>query len=331
LQRGPPSHIPVIEVAAGDEPGVVTALAEPARLALLIAAGRRSYTPLGLWFGDRRSRAWAARSTSPYAAAVVAVDRAIGRPGAFLLNYSYEWGCTTAAAAQPGSGGTVLLRTLDWPFDGLGRALVVARRQGAAGPYLSATWPGYVGVLTALAAGRFAAAINQPPLPLPRWGKAVGWLAARVQVNRSAALPPSHLLRLACETCRDFAEAAALLRETPICLPAIFTLAGRETGQALVIERTQRAAFVPDLPVAANHWTGRSAPAGRPRDRSSTARHARMTQLAAQSPTWSLDWLRPPLLQGDTRVAVMADPRSGRLLVQGWEATGPATTVLDIS
>jgi hypothetical protein len=50
-------------------------------------------------------------------------------------------------------------------------------------------------------AGRFAAAINQPPLPLPSWGKAAGWLAARLLVGRSDALPPSHLLRLAFAGC----------------------------------------------------------------------------------------------------------------------------------
>src|SRR5262249_40440392 len=73
-------------------------------------------------------------------------------------NYSYEWGCTTGAA--PDGDGVTLMRTLDWPFDGLGRALVVMRQQGAAGPYLSVTWPAFAGVLTGLAPGRFAAAIN---------------------------------------------------------------------------------------------------------------------------------------------------------------------------
>src|SRR5262249_60435679 len=107
------------------------------------------------------------------------------------------WGCTTGAADDPVRGGTTLLRTLDWPFDGLGRAVVVARQRGAAGDYLSVTWPGFVGVLTGLALCRFAAAIHPPPVPLPLLGKPLGWTAARLRVGRSTALPPSHLLRLA--------------------------------------------------------------------------------------------------------------------------------------
>ena len=45
-------------------------------------------------------------------------------------------------------GGTTLLPTLDWPFDGLGQTLVVTEQDGGAGPYASVTWPGYAGVLT---------------------------------------------------------------------------------------------------------------------------------------------------------------------------------------
>ena len=45
---------------------------------------------------------------------------------------------------------------------------------------------------------------------------------------------------------------------------------------------------------------------------------------------WSLDWLRPPILQPDTRLVAMANPLTGRLLVQGWEKTGPATGILDM-
>ena len=116
---------------------MVSALAEPERLALLMASARRTYTPMGLSWADTRSRVWHARSSSPYIDAVAQVDRTVGRHGAFLLNYSYEWGCTTGAA--PDGSGVTLMRTLDWPFDELGRALIVMRQQGAAGPYLSVT------------------------------------------------------------------------------------------------------------------------------------------------------------------------------------------------
>lgn len=330
MSQGLLPPIPVIDVLPAKEPALASLAAEPARFDLLLRQARRSYTPLGIRIADARSRRWSARSSSPYAAIVRHVDQAMSARGAFLLNYSYEWGCTAAAADDPRLGGATLLRTLDWPFDGLGRALVVTRQDSAAGRYLSITWPGFVGVLTGLAPGRFAAAINQPPLPLPRWGRGAGWLAARIRVNRSEALPPSHLLRLAFEQCRSFAEAVALLRRTPICLPAIFTLAGPESGEAAVIEWTQEAAFEPTAPVAANHWAAEGGPSGRPRNESSHARRAAMDALRTASPAWSLDWLGPPILQPDTRLAVMANPRSGRILVQGWETAGAATAALDL-
>ena len=57
-----------------------------------------------------------------------------------------------------------LLRTLDWPFNGLGRHIAVAHMRGAGGDFFSVTWPGYVGALTAMAPGRFAACVNQAPM-----------------------------------------------------------------------------------------------------------------------------------------------------------------------
>ena len=98
-------------------------------------------------------------------------------------------------------------------------------------------------MLTGSAPGRFAAAINQPPLPLPGWGRAAGWPTARARVWRSRAMPPSHLLRLAFDTCGNFDEAVTLLRRTPICIPTIFTVAGTRSAEALVIERTANETF----------------------------------------------------------------------------------------
>ena len=255
------------------------------------------------------------------------VARDIGRPGAFLLNYSYEWGCTSGGV--PDAGGMTLLRTLDWPFDGLGQALIVVRQQTAIGEYLSVTWPGFAGVLTGLAPNRFAAAINQPPLPWPGWGKPIGWIAARLLVGRSHAIPPDHLLRRAFETARSFEDAALLIRRTPICMPAIFTLTGPGTGEAIVIERTRDGAFQPDLASASNHWVVQPA-LGRPRNASSILRRDTMSALVGTACDWSLGWLRTPILQKDTRLAVMASPRTGRLLVQGWEKTGAVTEILDL-
>ena len=111
---------------------------------------------------DRLARRWLTRSRSPYVADIAAIAAALGFPGIWLLNGSYQWGCT--ALAREEGGAPWLARTLDWPFPGLGRHAEVAHMRGPAGDFFSVTWPGYVGVLTAMAPGRFAASINQAPL-----------------------------------------------------------------------------------------------------------------------------------------------------------------------
>ena len=111
---------------------------------------------------DRMAQHWLSRSCSPYLAEVESIAAALRIPGVWFLNGSYQWGCT--ALARDDEGGPWLARTLDWPFPGLGRHVVMARMEGPAGDFFNVTWPGYVGALTAMAPGRFSAAINQAPL-----------------------------------------------------------------------------------------------------------------------------------------------------------------------
>ena len=321
--------IPLVTPAPGEEPALAALRHAPEKLDLLLASGRRTYTPLGFHVAETLSRTWARRVETPYADAVARVDAALGRPGAYLLNHSYEWGCTSGAVADPDLGGTTLLRVLDWPFDGLGRALVAANCEGQAGAYVSLTWPGFAGVLTACAPGRFAGAINQPPLP-SRWGKLIGWPKARLRVARATAIPPTHLLRLAFETCATFDEAVALLRDTPICIPTIYTLAGAREGQAITIERTETEAHVSVEPAAANHWTTPGAPKGRPRNASSHARRAEMIDLSRRAPDWTMGWLTSPILHGETRLAMMANPATGRMIARGYEKDGAVTGLLEV-
>ena len=136
----------------------------PDRLNELIAQAGAAMANFLLSLGDRAAWRWLERTGNPYRQEIDGVRRRLGRPGAVMLNMSYEWSCSAGVGADPAGVGNRLLRTLDWPLPGLGRALVVARQQGAAGGYYNVTWPGYVGVLTAMAPGRFSAAINQPPL-----------------------------------------------------------------------------------------------------------------------------------------------------------------------
>ena len=142
-------------------------------------------------------------------------------------------------------------------------------------------------------------------------------------------MPPTHLLRLAFETCRSFDEAKALLAETPLAVPAFFTLSGIQGHQGCVIERTETAAFVRDGDVrtgsvaVANHWV--AAPlGGRMRGADSPGRLAQMA-ACRDGVEGGFGWVTPPILNPTTRMAVTANASAGTLEVRGDETDGPAT------
>jgi hypothetical protein len=321
--------IPVI----GAESGGVAAVAEacPREFRAVLDAGRGHYGAAAIAIGDRLSRRWLGRNQNPYLPEIDALAGLVARAGGagvHLLNMSYEWTCTTSAAPDPAGDGARLLRTLDWPLHGLGRNVVVARMKGAAGTYDNVTWPGFSGIATASAPGRFAAAINQPPMR--KWTSSCwfDWGVNRMRLWRRRALPPVHLLRHVFDTCRTFDEAKWALSETPIAMPAFFTLAGTRADEACVIERTEDAATLRKGPASiANHWIARDEP-GRYRGFDSPGRYAQMEAGRERAGTAApFDWVTPPILNATTRLAVVAHPASGRLCVQGWEHDGPATAV----
>lgn len=319
-------QIPVYDIGTGG--AAALAEAAPGHLHQLYRDARRLYTPPVVVAGDMLSRRWLERSKNPYLEEIHAVQHLLPGRAAYLLNMSYEWACTTSVAPDPAGVGMRLCRTLDWKLKGLGRTLIMARQRGPAGDYLNATWPGSVGIYTAMAPGRFAAAINQPPLrshsPLT---VPLDWLAARGRQYASSDLPPSHLLRRAFDTCADYEEARAMLRDTPLCMPVFFSLAGNARGEGCIIERTEREAIVHEAPAAiANHWIAVKRP-GRQRGRDSKQRHACMLD-AMTTQHMDFAWVRPPIRNKDTRVASEMNPATGDFALQGWEGLEPVTEIL---
>jgi hypothetical protein len=313
--------IPVVDLGARSPEALAEAYPDGA--AELAAAARRMLPGPLLPLLDTLSRRWAARSGNPYREEVARLSARIGA-GTWFMNFCFEWGCTTGVAPDPAGPGMRMLRTLDWPFHGVGRHALVARQEGPAGLFLNITWPGFVGVVTAMAPGRFALAINQAPLVrrgyLPL---AADWMANRVQVFRSRALPPVHVARQAMESCRSYEEAKEMLETTPIALPALFSLAGTDGKQGCVIERTETRAWVHPAPAAAtNHWLTQGLK-GRPRGVDSRRRHRLMNGLS-RLPAEGFEWLVEPILNKDTRLSVVANAMAGTLLVMGWEVGGTA-------
>jgi len=296
------------------------AAARPQDVQAALASGRRFMTRFGIWLTDLLSRRWLARNVTPYANDISAVAALAKRPGAYALNLSYEWACTTAVV------GGQLARILDWPLKGLGRLVLVCRHQPRAplGAWYNVTWAGFVGVLTALAPGRFAAAINQAPLPKITGIFVLDWLLARLRIASASAIPAAHLLRQVFETCPDTAAALRLLCETALPQPAIFILAGAD-GAAYRIERPAQgpAIVTPGPCMAANHWAAASG-AGWSRGYESETRGRLMQQFLRQGEALGDDfaWLQPPILNFYNRLAVVADPATGALAVMGMERQG---------
>ena len=320
--------IPVIETGA--DYALDTIAAAQDRFTALFAEATAHVPAAALRAADVVSRRWLVRRADPYLAEIDRVAARIGRPGAYFLSVNYEWGCTTGVRPAPDHGGSQLVRVLDWRTKGLGRHILAARIKAPAGEFVALTWAGYTGVLQAMAPGRFAAALNQAPMRAPMGLLALDWVANKRRVWRMPGLTPAHLLRRVFETARDFAAARRMLIDTPVCASAIFSLAGSRAGETAIIERQEDAARVLDgTATAANHWQS-AGWRGRPRGFQSAERACRMAHLRA-SASGGFEWLAPPILNERTRLVMVAEPLTGHLAAQGYEADGPATEILRIA
>ena len=142
----PLAHIPLIDAPDGP---VQLARLQAAKLKYLLRVTHEIVPAPLLRWADRHSEQWLRRCASPYVAEISEIAALLGEHGSCALNLNFEWGCTTACRAIRGEAPGIY-RTLDWPFR-LGADVVVARHRTNAGQYYNITWPGYVGVLTALA------------------------------------------------------------------------------------------------------------------------------------------------------------------------------------
>lgn len=165
----------------------------------------------------------------------------------FCVRKATPIGCTTLVSLRsdsppeeyPNNTSVVFARNLDWPDrDGaLKRNVFIRtvmannqrglRRAGLPPTFQTVTFPGYSGVLTGFAPGRFAVAIN-----------AVGSDERPVM-----GAAPTFLLREALDECLSFQDAVKMLSERPLVTSAAFTVAnadplGSPDRDAVVIERT---------------------------------------------------------------------------------------------
>lgn len=145
-----------------------------------------------------------------------------------LANLSYElvvgmFACSTIVL--PTATGPVLARNMDfWPEKWLARAstLIRHRRQGKLA-FANAGWPGAIGVVSGLSARGFAVVLN-----------AVGDFGG---INKLGYPVLLHLRRVL-EDADSFDSAVDWLASEKLAAGALFTVAGTENHQRVVVERT---------------------------------------------------------------------------------------------
>ncbi|MSU77658.1 MAG: hypothetical protein EXS16_06130 [Gemmataceae bacterium] len=145
-----------------------------------------------------------------------------------LANLSYDLviaslGCSTIAL--PTKDGPVLARNMDWsPADLLAQASYLLRYHHNGEPrFVSAGWPGSVGVVTGMSRRGFAFALNAVTGP---------------EKTAKTGYPVLLHLRRVVADAHNFDQALAMLRDQRITSPALFTLVGTENHQRVVIERS---------------------------------------------------------------------------------------------
>lgn len=339
--------IPVVDVGRSPSCDLCRHDLERARELVRTVLGPRSHPLLPYAAGllDWLSHSWLVRQANPYLEEIRDVAAVLRRPGAYFLNTVYEWACSTSVAAD-GAGGQRMIRILDWGMPGLGRNTVIARHMAKTGSFYSATWPGYVGVLTAMAPGRFSAAINQAP-KMPVTGvEAFDEIVTRLRVMRSRrAVPGTHLLRQVFERAPDYNSAVEMLADESIrlAMPALFTLAGTEPDEGCVIEgfgrerRVHRSADAENGALGvANQWLSTDL-RGKARNHAvgtgsaTTAEENNRIRRKAIARLQSVDFrgaadLDEPVLNSHTVMVVIANARRGEMMVEGLEA--PPSSVL---
>ncbi|MFA7277167.1 MAG: hypothetical protein WC043_10245 [Pseudobdellovibrionaceae bacterium] len=264
-----------------------------------------------LRLGDKFGAKTLARTNSPYEAEVAEMALRLG-DGVYTLNTGFEWGCT-AYARHDHEDQPVLHRVLDWALP-MGAYMHVAQYDTRFGDYFDINWAGNAGMINGVAPGRFVISINQAPVPMHTEMGALGWpvdwAIQRYKTLTSEAWLPAHLLRHVFENAGDYTEACAILTDTPLSIPVIFTICGTQKGEVRVIERRENDAHVlhEGSSCTANHWQS-SSWLGHPRPIKSRDRlaAARKTIQGTFGGHDSWNWLAPPMLNSHSIMAFSAN------------------------
>jgi hypothetical protein len=228
---------------------------------------------------------------------------------------------------------------LDWPFPSLGESTVVARMTGTAGDFYNVTWPGFAGVMNAVAPNRFAAALNQAPMQRHGGSLTADWMQNRVDFHKDNAIPPAHLLRQVFETAATYEEAKERLSKTPLSMPVIYTLTGVNANEGCIIERLKNDFVIRELDAgqesvsATNHFQSALKDVGQgwmERSEHSHERYAQSRTMTGESLTKDFNWFSYPVANDHTRLVMTANAKTGELTVMGTMGDRPVTQVFKL-
>ena len=326
--------IPFIDAGDAGSVALVDALPDVTAGLVRTALGVHPMLPALAPIADAVSRRWLERNHNPYRGEIAAVAARLRRPGAYLLNCVYEWACSTSAGPDPAGEGSRMIRVLDWGMRGIGRYAVAGRHAAPAGAYLAATWPGYAGILTGMAPGRFSAAINQAPRQVLTRVQVANEVGLRLRMLRRGGLPAAHLLRRVFEQARDYEAALSMLmdRAVAVAMPALVTVSGVRPEEAAVVElmgreRALHRARHQDgwIAGAANDWLSPwpgaprlHAHVRRPGETPASNNAERRRLICAVHPEAfaGASALPAPVLNAHTVLVVVANARLGTLVIE---------------
>ena len=235
------AEIPLVRLELSDSHALVMRTWPQTRALMRTVMDTHPALPLAVRLGDGISRRWLRRRNNPYFGEITRTAETLGARGSYFFNIVYEWACSTSIGRDPAGEGARMIRVLDWELKGMARHTVIAEQQTEAGPFYNLTWPGYAGIVTGMAPGRFAAAVNQGPRPEAFHAYWLNEIAARWRMlHVSDALPATHLLRMAFETAPDFSAAVDLLMDTnrAVATPAFFIVSGTRAHEGAIVEAT---------------------------------------------------------------------------------------------
>ena len=160
------------------------------------------------------------------------------------------------------------------------------------------------------------------------------WVKNRLAVRDSLGMPPARLLRQVLETAPDYAAAKKALTETRLAVPAIFILSGIRADEGCIIERSEDEAGIRPLDgpavCVANHFESpldRTGIGWRPRPIDSAGRAACARALRDDEFATDFGWFKPPIANGNSRLAFNANAATGTLTLMGTDGPRPVTQI----